>query len=439
MRKKGLLVFLSLVLALSLVIAGCAQPAPEEEVAPPPEEEVAPPPEEEAPPEPKVVKLGLPLSLTGLYALWGLAEKRAFELGIETVNAEGGIKIGNETYQLVGVYEDTASDPGRTLDAVYKMIFEDDIQFHYSGEDMGFAASQPLLEENGVISLLGCAAPFTGPDVSHTFRTLICTGVEASYGIYKYMMESYPDVKTVFIANCDDIQGHSAAVISRAMAEYFGLEVVAPPEYFSYSTVDFTSMATKILAANPDVLDLGATWDAFAGMLLEAVREQGGFQGKVVLDWWGGGMIVQAGFDPELVEGIISYQQDYVSEIYPPEVRELAAEYIERYGYIDSYSITFANQAFIIKSICEQAGSADKEKIYEFLTTPGVKISSPFGTYDFFGNEFWYYGIDRVLKLPIPTSVCRNGVDVTVSLMPAEEAAEIWPYLTREKFPELLK
>jgi len=100
LRKKGLLVFLSLVLALSLVIAGCAQPAPEEEVTPPPEEEVtpppeeevAPPPEEEVPPEPKVYKAGALVALTGIYALWGIAEKQSLELGAEMLN-DGYLRI----------------------------------------------------------------------------------------------------------------------------------------------------------------------------------------------------------------------------------------------------------------------------------------------------------------------------------------------------------
>jgi len=443
MRKKGLLAFLALVLVFSLVIAGCAQPAPEEEVAPPPEEEVAPeeevppPPEEEVPSEPKVFKIGGIIPLTGYLALWGLAEKRTINFAIEKINEAGGVRVGDDTYQLEFIFEDFASDPTKAVDAAYKLIFEDDVQIIYGGDDNSIAAIQPLLEENEIISLLHTQVPFTGLDFPHTFHIGLPTGIEGGYGVFQYMRENYPEVETIFTINQDDVQGHLSGTADVVLSEYYGLEPVAPSEYFSVSNLDFTPIATKIANLQPDVLNIGATFDAYAGLILEAVHEMGTPPWKVVVSRYTNSQaITWAGFEPELSEGLISWSHDYTSELYSPDVREMAEEYIDRYGGMDVWGMTFVDVPFIVKSILERADSTDKRDIYEYLNSPGATIDSIlWGELGFGGNEWWYYGADRQMMVPTPVAVGGDGLDVTKRLIPWEEYKTIWPYMTQEALP----
>jgi len=277
----------------------------------------------------------------------------------------------------------------------------------------------------------------------HAFHTLYPSTMEYNVGMWNYMIEKYPGVKTVFIVNADDVQGHVAATVSEAMAEYHGLELVASSEFFSYGTMDFTAIATKIVSLQPDVLDLGACWDAFAGLILSSVAEIGGFQGQVILNQWGGEMIIWAGFeDPALVEGIIGIKHDYGThevsrELYPSAIREVAEEYIARYGVLDMWCASYSDNNWFIKSAIEGAGSLDRYDIYEYLTSPGAEINSLFGTFGFHGSEHWAYGRDYILKVPIPVSECSGGIDYTVRLIPADEYAQFWPLLTKERLPEL--
>jgi len=443
MRRRGLLVFLSVVLALSLVIAGCAQPAPEEEVAPPPEEEVVPPPEEEEPPAPKVYKFGGLCPITGYLALWGLSELRCIEFGIEKINAAGGVRVGDEIYMLEMINEDFGSDPTKAVDSAYKLIFEDQVDIIYSSEDNAVAAILPLLEENEImLAFIGTQAAFTGPDSPHVFRGLLPSAVGGAYGVWKYMVDNYPDVKTVFTINQDDVQGRVNGPVAGAMANYFGLEHVAPPEYFSSGTVDFTPIATKIISLQPDVLNISGTFDAWAGLLLEAVYEMGTPPWKIVISQFtSGAAIVWAGFEPELVEGLISWSHDYTSEFYSPRAREMAEEFINTYGGMDVWGMTFADVPFQIKSAIERAGSTDKDKIYEYLSSPGAKLDSMlWGETGFGGGDIWYYGyMDRLLKIPTPVAITRNGIDFTVALVPWDEYSQIWSYVTEEMLPGLAK
>jgi len=414
---------------------------PRQEVAPPPEEEVLPPPEEEV--APKIYKVGLLGAVTGYMALWGLAEVRCIaEFGAEKVNEAGGIKVGDETYQLEFILGDTASDPVKAVDAAYKLVFEDKVGMVYSGGDPIFQPTQSLFEENNIISWLHTTAAFTSPEYPHTFHTGLPSCIEGGYGVYQYMLEQYPDVKTVFIVNQDDVNGRVNGVASEALAEYFGLKLVAPPEYFDMATIDFTPIATKIVSLQPDVLDISGTFDLWAGLILEAVHEMGTPPWKVIVSRYTGGQaIVWAGFDPELVEGIISWMHDYTSEYYPPYCQELAAEYIDRYGGMDVWGMTFTDIAFQMKSAIEQAGSIDKDEIYEFLSSPGAEIESMvYGKkLSFYGSEWWYYGnIDRQLKVPSPVAVSREGADVVVRMVPYEEYSKIFPYMTEERLPGII-
>jgi len=440
MRKKGLLVFLSLVLALSLVIAGCAQPAPEEEVTPPPEE-VAPPPEEEVPPEPKVYKAGAFIPLTGLYALYGLAEKRGIELGIEIINAEGGIKVGGETYMLEFIYEDVGGEVEKAVSAVNKLVFQDKVGMVYTGLDTAFVAVQPLLEENGVISFLGTQDPFTGPDTPRTFHTIATSAIENRYAVWKYMIENNPDAKTAFIVNQDDIMGRNGGIVGEAMAEYFGIELVAPPEYFSAATLDFTPLATKIVNLEPDILDFANTFEPFVGLTLEAAAEMGPYPWQVMMSAWSGAdALAWAGFDPQLAEGIITMYPDYTADSWSPHAQEVAQIYLERYGIIDAWGLAFTDVAFLMKSAIEEAGSIDKDKIYEYLSTPGAEIDSMlFGRVSFTGSDVLMYGLDRQLEIANSISVAIDGKDVQVDLMSWDETLEIWPFMTEERIPELAK
>jgi len=65
MKRKGLLVFLSLVLALSLIVAGCAKPAPEA-----PETVI----------KTGVIKIGVSVPLSGWGAGWGITVLRPLEM-----------------------------------------------------------------------------------------------------------------------------------------------------------------------------------------------------------------------------------------------------------------------------------------------------------------------------------------------------------------------
>ncbi|MGB9826844.1 MAG: ABC transporter substrate-binding protein, partial [Desulfofundulus sp.] len=67
-------------------------------------------------------KIGVITSLSGPEVYGGNVTRRGYELWAETVNAKGGIKIGDKSYKVKLVYADDQSDPTAGADAVQRMI-----------------------------------------------------------------------------------------------------------------------------------------------------------------------------------------------------------------------------------------------------------------------------------------------------------------------------
>jgi len=177
------------------------------------------------------------------------------------------------------------------------------------------------------------------------------------------------------------------------------------------------------------------------GLILEAATEMGPYPWKVLASSWSGAdALTRAGFDAALAEGIITMYPEYTTDFWPPRAREVAQIYLERHGIIDSWGLAFVDVPFLMKSAIEEAGSIDRDKIYEYLSTPGAEVDSLlFGRVSFAGSNIWMYGLDRQLEIGNSISVATNGKDVQVDMISWDEAQEIWAFMTPEKIPELAK
>lgn len=102
--------------------------------------------------------LGAALSLTGKYTSEGNHTKRGYDLAVSTINARGGIKVGDRTYKLKVIYYDDESTPERGALLTERLIVQDGVRFMlgpYSSEVTAAVAPVtethriPLVEGNG--------------------------------------------------------------------------------------------------------------------------------------------------------------------------------------------------------------------------------------------------------------------------------------------------
>ena len=118
-----------------------------------------------------VYKIGSIGPLSGDLAVYGLNIQKGIDLGVERINAKGGIN----GKKVVMIYEDNQADPAKSVSAIRKLITVDKVPVVIGVvTSTATLAACPVAEENRVVLI---APPSTSPDITtkcgeYTFRVV---------------------------------------------------------------------------------------------------------------------------------------------------------------------------------------------------------------------------------------------------------------------------
>ena len=387
--------------------------------------------------ETKVWKFGAITPLSGWAASWGVADKNALELAVKMINDAGGFKVGDDTYMMEVVVEDSKADPAAGLDAAKKLVYQDKVSYMSTMLDEVIGAVQPFLEENHVINVTHAANPLIGVGAPRTFRMNYATPLENTYHLYRHAIQNlYPEAKTIAIIAVDDGVGAFCGASSVASAKAVGLEVLSE-DYFSLDTTDFSSLVLKLQRLKPDVLDISGVYDSFTAPFMKSAQELGvpWKMGVIGGGYFSGTEMVRAGAPDEMIEGMLTLGFDYHSDVWATEIREAAEMYEQTYGFIQPWVIHSMSAIYVMKSVMERSGSVDRDKMYEYMSAPDATFDSLFGEIGLWEEDSWFFGINRVLQVPQVISIYKDGKDVNVDTMPWEEYGEIWRLIEPADYP----
>src|SRR4029453_19114370 len=146
------------------------------------------------------LKIGFVGVTSGPGGAWGTSNVRSMQTRAEWLNETGGVKIGNDTYDISVVTFDDQKDPKRAIAGMEKMAQEG---IHYvvgPNVDDGAAAVRPVAESKGIIYF-----PYSFPKslyVKPASNAIL--GMVANYqsgpAIYKYLMENKGVKSVAFVA-----------------------------------------------------------------------------------------------------------------------------------------------------------------------------------------------------------------------------------------------
>jgi len=307
----------------------------------------------------KEVKFGLGLPLSGASgAVIGLPAKQGIELAAETI---GEFTVAGERYRWKVIVEDNEWTSAGGVATATKFVFDDEVKFmHQSGADAGMSA-QTICEEAGVLlDVAGGGLETFGPAKPHTFQTAP-TYVVHTPVLFQWLTTARPEVKRVAAVNADDKLGHMVADAFTGSAEYFGLEVVAN-EFMSWTTTEFYPLATKVVAADPDLVEIYPGMGGFKSM-----RELG-YEGLGAHPVWGTSAAEIAGWDT--VQGWLVYQPNPFGEM-SQELKDFCDAFENRYGTeLTLGSFHRATILYILTGALQKAGTVgDVDRIVEVLET----------------------------------------------------------------------
>jgi branched-chain amino acid transport system substrate-binding protein len=231
----------SLLLAsvLILLVAGCRGAEPEAQ-------------------EGGTLRFGAALSLTGQLSREGELTRDGYEYCKQVINGEGGVQVGDQTYQLDIVYQDDRSTPDVAAQLVDQMN-DQGIKFLLGpyGSSSTEAASA-VVERNQQLMVITAGADNKIYDKGYRYSFGVLSPASMYLAtIVKAVAElADPKPQTVAILSADDGFSKTSAEGGAAEAEAQGMEVVAT-EFFPEGSTDVSASLTRIEPLNPDLI-LGA-------------------------------------------------------------------------------------------------------------------------------------------------------------------------------------
>jgi branched-chain amino acid transport system substrate-binding protein len=406
MRKTVFIITAMVVLVSALILGGCAKKEAEK----------------------KTLKIGGIVMLTGPASQGGLSCKQAWELVVDKYNSEGGLKVGNDTYMIELIVEDDQMSPEQASAAATKLLTQDKVNIIIGGliPPLGRAIYEvtskagALYVSPGAVTV-SAAVPYpnhpdVGPDKPLNMRTFHSYD-EVVPGLLDYLVDQYPNVKTVALNTIAEETAEPMAAYVRKELEKRGLKQAGKLEQFAPDLMDYVPLITRILATKPDAIycmiggpiaaggELKAARElGFKGPLFYGVRADVDLQAKIaggnVSDMFGAGLTLA---DPNLPELVKKVQEHYLKKF--PK-RELIADIMGEYDTL-----------WTLFQTIEKAKSIDPEtilKTYEGLTKLG-DLQTTLGPGYVGGLKT--LGVNRVICAPYAISRVTDGKSTNVKFI----------------------
>lgn len=349
MKAKWLSALLVIILAVSLLAAGCGK-------------------KEEAPAQEETVKVGWIGSLTGDQAIWGQCELNTIKMLFEEINEKGGI-LGRKL-EVIGY--DTRGDAMEAVNAVKRLTSQDKVIAVLGPNASGQAIPiSSVLEEMKVPDIATVA---TNPKVT------VVDGKVKPFNFRVCFIDPYQGAVAAGYAY--DVLGFRKAAIlydiaddySQGLTEFFekhfiekGGEIVAK-EAFKFGDTDFRPQLSKIKAANPEVIFMPYFFKEVA-LSANQARELGIDCVLMGGDGWPSEVLLEMAADA--VNG--SYFVNHL-DFDDPEVQDFKTRYMKKYNRKVELNGYLAHDAvMLLIDAIERAGSFDPVAIRDALETAEIK------------------------------------------------------------------
>jgi branched-chain amino acid transport system substrate-binding protein len=357
----------------------------------------------------ETVKIGFCAPLSGPAAAWGLPGKDGVSIWVDKVNAAGGIKAGDKSYKVEIVYYDNEGDGSKALLGVRKLVLEDKVVAMLMLGGATSPAVQPFMTKQKIMTFVLIASDIS-PDRPYLMD------VTDNFPVYhllhpEYIVEANPKARKAAIISQDDEIGVAAIAWSEAGFKAAGVDVVyAKP--FGVDTTDFAPIVTAVLATNPDIISMGASWPEFQALICEQAYTQG-WKGVITSACWDFAAIL-AKVPKEFMQGAVSGFPDFDDPKLTKEHHEFWKEWRKRYPDHSFSEIVWEYMggldvwAYGVK----KAGTVESEKVFNALKASKT-VPHSFGPGIWWGKEV--FGLDNLLVPNWPITEIQAGKPAIVA------------------------
>ncbi|MCZ7664410.1 MAG: amino acid ABC transporter substrate-binding protein [Thermoleophilia bacterium] len=394
--RKSLILLVAMSVLLAAVLVGCGGSTTDTTAAPT-ETTAAPAGSTEttaASAPAGVIKIGSSVPLTGALAKEGQLVKEGYEFWRDTVNGQGGIKVGNDMYTVELVLYDDKSDAPTAAKLTEKLITEDKVDFLLSPYSSGLTISTSATAEKYQkvnIAPLANATKIYDRGLKYLFSILWPTSIDVS-NLVEMLPANGIDVKKIAFVYPDDL--FPAAGAEGAIEAAKQLNIPYVDIKYPKGLKDLSGVVAEIKKANADAVISTAFFED-AALILRQMNEQGvkppfvAFHDAVNLQ-------------PDFIDAVGSQLAEGVSgrsEFWPLEANkddvfgsgvDFANGIEAKYGHPHTYhQAAAATAGVVLQKAIEAAGSLDNEKVREALLNLDIETFNhpvKFGTMEYKGE-----------------------------------------------------
>lgn len=350
------------------------------------------------------LRIGIIAPLSGPGAPWGKALVEGYELAVDDLEKEGGLKIKGEKFDVKLIaYDDKYSGAGG-VQAANRLIAVDKVKIIAGSiSSASVMAFTPITEKEKVLVLGDSySRRAINAKTDYFWRTGI-TSTETAQILIPYVVKEQ-QIKKVALFGPNDESGQDLSATDVEQYKKIGVEVVYN-EFYERDQKDFYPQMTKIMSLKPDLIDTSASSPGTTGLLAKQARDLG-FKGPFV---------TPSGLYPEpVVEVAGKSADDFYYAIQAdmsakdPKMANLMKKYRERYGReCDKWATPlYYSAAQLLFQLIQKNNSADPTVLKNAFEKLG-KFETIAGPMYFGGKEI--YGIDHQIMGPIWICVIKEG------------------------------
>lgn len=353
------------------------------------------------------LSIGVLSALTGGGISWGMAVLGGVELAAEEVNEAGGLKVGDKTYKLkIIAYDDKYAGPS-AAQAAQRLVSQDGVKIIFGPfGSVPVLATADIVEGEGILSFINSyTTKALNADKKYTFRLTPTTAEISSYMV-DAIKRQVPDAKSVVILSPNDDSGKEVG--SHSMPEYSRAGVgVQSHEFYERGLQDFVPILTRVLANNPDIIDVNGSTPVDSGVIMKQARQLG-FKGQFV-KVGGPGVAEIIDIAGEASEGLFFYSP---WDPAAPEIKKLTDRFEAKYKMpMNGLGIFFYEGAHMVFDTIQTMGTLDNDTLAaEFASAKpydGVQ-----GRYIWGGQAT--YGVNHQWIAPFYLGQVKGGKEVMV-------------------------
>jgi branched-chain amino acid transport system substrate-binding protein len=379
--------------------------------------------------QPSEVKVGLIVPLSGLYTRPGQVMRMGAEMGVEHINAEGGIKaLGGARLKLVTI--DCGDTTEKAKNAAQRMVAQEPDLVAATGAYLSsFTLAVTEVTERAQLPVLTLSYSdlLTERGFKYIFQTSAPASVQSEIGLPQLMQlaESASGKRPKTVAMLMDNTGTSVATAKALKERIFsklGLELIVE-EVWTPPLSDATPLIQKVRSARPDLLLFMPNAVSDAKLGLEKINEFGLGQGKIPTVSFSITIAepdMLQSVSPEAVQGIMTIVANWGSKGHEKLITELKAKYKE--PWMTQNVVSTYGDLWLMKAALEQAGKAERLAVAEALRTMDAGEAKYFP-----GGQLKFDEKGRRIGAGMVIVQWQDGVPVTVYPPALAQASPFWP------------